>query len=308
LKTKEMQMKEMEAQRKDFWMVPVSEIVEEENYADTDRGTKEEFDDLVRSILTRGVRRPLVCYRSREGKFVLMAGHRRLKAVRFINDGKLYAGKQESGPLAGVESAGEPVLRVPVMLEDRNANDTVRLVDSMIDNMFACKVGPMEESNGYDKLMQVSGLGVNEIASLAGVRVDRVKNYLSLLKAATPVQKALAKGDVGVSAVVNLVRKSKDEKEQVQKLEEAKAASGRKQRATSKATAKVTRTKPQKRSTRGIPEAEKALEVVTKMLGEAERNMPAKLQEAVVAKTRQEMIEWFLFRREAPWEEKKSGE
>lgn len=52
------------------------------NWIYEDLDTKEELDELIRSIKETGLQQPLIASRSETGGYVLLSGHRRLKAMK----------------------------------------------------------------------------------------------------------------------------------------------------------------------------------------------------------------------------------
>jgi ParB/RepB/Spo0J family partition protein len=239
--------------RKDLFLVPVDliEVRDEENYT---KGSRGNIEDLALSIATEGIQNPIKCYRNGEGEYIVNAGFRRMAAVSFINDNP--------------DVFETPIERVPVMLEERYANEADRAIRQLLENSHREDATPIEKAQAYRKLLEVHGLDIEEVANRLGERSSTVKRFLSLLEASQPVRNALKKGQIAPTAAAQIVRKSKgDEGAQKKALDLAIAAGGGK--ATDKAVTKVTRQRAPRQRTKSVVEVKEAITTVETRIEEA---------------------------------------
>lgn len=275
-------------QRRDLLMIPVEmiTIIPDDNYT---RGERGDIEGLAKSIAAEGIQNPIRCYRNGNGEFILRSGYRRMEAVCLINDGKLDHG---TVAVDGIE-------RVPVILEDRYANEADRAVRQLLENAHRCDASPMERAKAYRLLKDVHGLSVDEIADRLGEPKEGVKRYLTLLQASQPVRKALEKGQIAPTAATKIIKKHPDDAEgQKKALDLAVTASGT-GRATTKSTTKATRTRKPRQRTRTVVEVKLAIEAAEGSRDEAVLHKDEGGQEKweTVIKT----LKWVIGSDERPW-------
>ena len=132
----------------------------------------EELQDLTASIREHGVLQPLIVTPGdMQGRFVLIAGERRLQAAR----------------LAGLAS-------VPVIV--RPATDQQRLELAIIENVQRSDLSALEQAEAYRQLAEDFHLSHEEIAARVGKSRVAVTNTLRLLKLPDAVKNALIEGRV----------------------------------------------------------------------------------------------------------------
>jgi ParB family transcriptional regulator, chromosome partitioning protein len=132
----------------------------------------EELEDLTASIREHGVLQPLIVTPGdMEGRFVLIAGERRLEAAR----------------LAGLIS-------VPVLV--RQATDQQRLELAIIENVQRSDLSALEQAEAYRQLAEDFDLSHEEIATRVGKSRVAVTNTLRLLKLPDVVKNALIEGRI----------------------------------------------------------------------------------------------------------------
>jgi ParB family transcriptional regulator, chromosome partitioning protein len=126
-----------------------------------------ELNDLTASIREHGVLQPLIVTPGdMDGRFVLIAGERRLEAAR----------------LAGLIS-------VPVLV--RQATDQQRLELAIIENVQRSDLSALEQAEAYRQLAEDFNLSHEEIAARVGKSRVTVTNTLRLLKLPDVVKNAL---------------------------------------------------------------------------------------------------------------------
>jgi ParB family chromosome partitioning protein len=132
----------------------------------------EDLEDLTASIREHGVLQPLIVTPGdMEGRFVLIAGERRLQAAR----------------LAGLAS-------VPVLV--RQATDQQRLELAIIENVQRSDLSALEQAEAYRQLAEDFDLSHEDIAARVGKSRVAVTNTLRLLKLPDAVKNALIEGRV----------------------------------------------------------------------------------------------------------------
>jgi ParB family chromosome partitioning protein len=132
----------------------------------------EELQDLTASIREHGVLQPLIVTPGdMQGRFILIAGERRLQAAR----------------LAGLAS-------VPVLV--RQATDQQRLELAIIENVQRSDLSALEQAEAYRQLAEDFDLSHEAIAARVGKSRVAVTNTLRLLKLPDAVKNALIEGRV----------------------------------------------------------------------------------------------------------------
>jgi ParB family chromosome partitioning protein len=132
----------------------------------------EELQDLTASIREHGVLQPLIVTPGdMDGRYVLIAGERRLEAAR----------------LAGLSA-------VPVIV--RPATDQQRLELAIIENVQRSDLSALEQAEAYRQLAEDFELSHEEIALRVGKSRVAVTNTLRLLKLPDVVKNALIEGRI----------------------------------------------------------------------------------------------------------------
>jgi ParB family chromosome partitioning protein len=131
-----------------------------------------ELEDLTASIREHGVLQPLIVTpEDMDGRYVLIAGERRLEAAR----------------LAGLTS-------VPVLV--RQASDQQRLELAIIENVQRSDLSALEQAEAYRQLAEDFDLSHEDIAARVGKSRVAVTNTLRLLKLPDVIKNALIEGRV----------------------------------------------------------------------------------------------------------------
>jgi len=129
---------------------------------------QQELDELARSIKENGLLQPLVVRPAprSEGRFELVAGERRLRAVRLLDWEE-----------------------VPVLV--REVDDETLLVLALVENLQREALNPLEEAEGYRALAERFGLTQEQIAHAVGKDRSTVANLLRLLRLPPSIRKLL---------------------------------------------------------------------------------------------------------------------
>jgi len=234
------------ATRKDYFDLQVSKIVvDKHNYRDIG-----DVAELAVSIAHHGIEDPIRVVRvddeNGEDRYAVVDGYRRMAAVRqCIKD--------------GVE-----IERVPAILQDRRKRAEHELIlTRLVLNEHRKDATPVETAKALKHLIDVVGCDVHEVSERLGWDKRDVAKYLKLLEGSPRLIQALTKGEIGVTAVNEIIAKYPERKDQEQALDEAKAATGK-----GKATARVVhkaaprKRKRTRRQVRTFAEIQQALDTL----------------------------------------------
>jgi ParB family chromosome partitioning protein len=130
-----------------------------------------ELRELADSIREHGIIEPIIAEADGEGRYTIVAGERRFRAAK----------------LAGLTEA-------PVIVRAYSANE--RMIITLIENVQRSDLNPIEEAEGYKKLMEFTGLSQDEVAAKVGKNRSSVANSLRLLKLPEAVRQSLEKGEL----------------------------------------------------------------------------------------------------------------
>lgn len=117
---------------------------------------EEELEELSSSISELGVIQPLLVKKAEDGKYLLIAGERRLRASK----------------MAGLE-------KVPVIIRDADEKDVALI--SIVENVQRENLNYMEEALAYRKLMEEFHLTQAEISKRVGKKQSTISNKIRLL-------------------------------------------------------------------------------------------------------------------------------
>ena len=127
---------------------------------------EEKIAELARTIHTHGIIQPIVVREYEQGKFEIIAGERRYRAMQKLN----------------WETA-------PAIVKDFNDTETASV--ALIENLQREELTPIEEALAYGQLIQLHNLTQEALAQRLGIGQSTVANKLRLLKLPQEVQEAL---------------------------------------------------------------------------------------------------------------------
>ncbi|MCX6897403.1 MAG: ParB/RepB/Spo0J family partition protein [Verrucomicrobia bacterium] len=134
----------------------------------------EALEELVASIREHGIVSPLIVRRAADGQgYELIAGERRLRAAR------------EAG-----------LATVPIIVRDADDRDSLEL--ALIENLQRQDLNPIEESHGYQQLIDKFGLTQEQVAQQVGKNRATVANALRMLGLPEQVQAWVRDGQLSV--------------------------------------------------------------------------------------------------------------
>lgn len=132
----------------------------------------ESLADLCASIKEYGVLQPLLVSPADDGRYMLIAGERRLRASRMAN-----------------------LAEVPVIISDYTSQQIAEI--ALIENLQREDLHFLEEAEGYEQLMNEFHLTQEAMAARVGKKQSTIANKLRLLRLTGPVRKVLV--DAGLS-------------------------------------------------------------------------------------------------------------
>lgn len=135
---------------------------------DTDK-----IDELANSIAEKGMVQP-VTVRPYEGKYQLVTGERRLRAVQVL----------------GLEELPAYILNI------ESDEDMMEL--SIIENIHRENLNPIDIANGYRRLIEECNLTQEQVAHKVGKDRATVTNFLRLLKLPKRIQKSAQNGEISM--------------------------------------------------------------------------------------------------------------
>lgn len=134
-----------------------------------------ELDELASSIRENGLLQPLLVRPARgsAGRYELVAGERRFRAVRLLN--------------------WEEVAAVV-----REVEDEALLILALVENLQREALNPLEEAEGYRSLVDRFGMTQDEIARAVGRERSTVANIMRLLRLPPSIRKLLKEGKLSM--------------------------------------------------------------------------------------------------------------
>ena len=128
------------------------------------------LEELAASINENGIVQPITV-RQKNGKYELIAGERRLRAVKLIN-----------------------MRSIPAYV--MSVDDERMLQLALIENIQREDLNPIDIAQAYDDLIETHGLTHGEVADRVGKNRSTVANFLRLLTLPPEIKDALRKGEV----------------------------------------------------------------------------------------------------------------
>ena len=132
----------------------------------------EELAELAETIRLQGIIQPVIVEETGDGAYIITDGERRVRAAR----------------IAGLAE-------VPVILR-QYASDEKRMEVSLTANIQRSNLNPIEEAAAYRQLMDMEGLGQDEVAAKVGKNRATVANALRLLKLPREMQESIQKEEL----------------------------------------------------------------------------------------------------------------
>lgn len=145
--------------------VPLKDIVPN-RYQPRKVFDRQAIEELAQTIQEHGLLQPIIVREYEAGKYEIIAGERRFRAMTSLN----WA-------------------TAPAIVEKMSDEETASL--ALIENLQRSNLSPVEEAQAYRKLMDLNHLTQRTLAEGMGKSQSFVANKLRLLQLAEPVQTAI---------------------------------------------------------------------------------------------------------------------
>lgn len=150
--------------------IPIEDIVPN-RYQPRTIFDDEKIAELAQTIHTHGIIQPIVVREYEQGKFEIIAGERRFRAMKKL----------------GWEKA-------PVIVKNYNDRETASV--ALIENLQREELTALEEAVAYEKLIELHNLTQEALAQRLGIGQSTVANKLRLLKLPQEVQEAILQKNI----------------------------------------------------------------------------------------------------------------
>ena len=152
--------------------------------------TEPELAELEASIKSSGLLQPVVIRARGDGKWELVAGERRLRAV---------------GRLGWTD--------IPAVVRD--FDDRAMLTLALVENLQRADLNPLEEAEGYERLIEEFGLTQQQVADAVGKDRTTITNLLRILTLQPAVRQLVERGHISAGHARALLP-IKDERRQLE--------------------------------------------------------------------------------------------
>ncbi len=160
-----------EAKGEEVVLIDVNKI-QPNPYQPREDFNQESIEDLTASVKEKGVIQPVLVRRIAGGIYELIAGERRLRAVKALN-----------------------LKEIPAIVRDIKDEESLEI--ALIENIQRQGLNPMEEACAYRHLIEKFSYTQEKIAQSVGKARASVTNTLRLLKLPQEIQGMLRKGVIG---------------------------------------------------------------------------------------------------------------
>lgn len=131
------------------------------------------MDDLIASVRERGILQPILVRPVGDRRYEIVAGERRWRAA-----------------------AAVPLHEMPVVI--RELDDTAAFEIALVENIQRADLNPVEEADGYRRLMDDFGHTQEGLARIVGKARSHVANLLRMLDLPPEVRDMVAAGELGL--------------------------------------------------------------------------------------------------------------
>lgn len=145
------------------------------------------LEDLSASIAQYGVLQPLLVSPAENGRYMLIAGERRLRASKMAK-----------------------LAEVPVIISEYTSQQIAEI--ALIENLQREDLHYLEEAEGYEKLMNQFHITQEAMAARVGKKQSTIANKLRLLRLSAPVRKVLMDAELSERHARALLKLPDDEK------------------------------------------------------------------------------------------------
>ena len=147
---------------------------------------EDELYELSDSIKKYGVVQPVIVKKDYSGRYVLIAGERRLRA-------SIIAGLQ----------------KIPAIIREADIHDSA--IIALVENVQRENLGYMEEAIAYNRLIEEFGMTQSELADCVGKKQSTISNKIRLLALPEDIQEALVSNKLTERHARALLKMSDDD-------------------------------------------------------------------------------------------------
>lgn len=170
------------------------ENIELSPYQTRTRFEQAKIESLAKDIQDQGLISPVVVLQKKftqttQPEYILLAGERRLRAIKFLGQKKILA----------------------IIKSESQLSEKQQAMISAMENLQREDLSPIELSQTYKMLMLTQTLDEAGLAQMLGVSAQHIRNYLRLLELSLPVKEALNKKQIGEGQARHLVGLSEQE-------------------------------------------------------------------------------------------------
>ena len=153
---------------KSYFLCPI-EWIQPNRYQPRKVFDEVKLGELINSVKEKGILQPLIVRSDGENRYELIAGERRWRAAQKVG-----------------------LKEVPVLVKDVSDKESLEL--AIIENIQRADLNPVEEAEGYKRLIDEFSYTQEELASRVGKERATVANHLRILKLPGEILKEIAAG------------------------------------------------------------------------------------------------------------------
>ena len=131
----------------------------------------EELKELARTISDKGILQPLLVIKKNDDNYIIVAGERRWRAAQLAQ-----------------------IHEIPVIVKNLSNQEVIEI--AIIENIQRSELKPLEEADGYFRLVQEFDYSHEKISNLVGKSRPYISNLIRLLSLPVEVKNLIKTGDL----------------------------------------------------------------------------------------------------------------
>ena len=131
----------------------------------------EELKELARTISDKGILQPLLVIKKSDDNYIIVAGERRWRAAQLAQ-----------------------IHEIPVIVKNLSNQEVIEI--AIIENIQRSELKPLEEADGYFRLVQEFDYSHEKISNLVGKSRPYISNLIRLLSLPVEVKNLIKTGDL----------------------------------------------------------------------------------------------------------------
>ena len=131
----------------------------------------EELQELANTISEKGILQPLLVIKKSDDKYIIVAGERRWRAAQLV---KMH--------------------EIPVIVKNLSNEEVIEI--AIIENVQRSELKPLEEADGYYRLVKEFDYSHEKISNLVGKSRPYISNLIRLLSLPAEVKNLIKTGDL----------------------------------------------------------------------------------------------------------------